>query len=249
MYVSMDPRVIVQRYAQLKQIRIEEFFNIYSNVYSITLHESDEPIKLTIETATTKQDAKVAACATLLESYPRIREIGTSERKSIREIYLSKPGIDYIEYSRQTVLQNIRIHWNDESFFENDHIYDIVSFDSEGRPLRLVQFCCNMTDVYLFELPRYQAEVIRLMENNHIKKIVCDIRSEESSLGITIHNYVDIQPDSKKSLTSLIEDITHVKLKKNKTMHIIGWNGRLTKNQIDYAAADALWTYKCYIDR
>jgi hypothetical protein len=242
---TYDPRFIVQRYAQLKNAAIHESFDNDSRVYSITLDEGEgaSPLTVSVQTETTKQDAKLTACIKLLEICPRIKIVGTSVRKSIREIYESKPGTDYVEYSRQTVLKNCNIHFNNTAFFKMNH--DVVSFDSEGRPLRLAQFCCNMTDVYLFDLPKYYDDVVQILTDPHIKKIVCDLRSEESSLGIVIQNYIDIQGTNQRSLTSLIEVVDQVQLKKNRMIHVIGWNHTLTKNQVDYAAADALWTFHC----
>ena len=154
---------------------------------------------------------------------------------------------DYLAYSRDTVLRDCRIRYNDPSFFDMD--LKVVSFDSEGRPLRLAQFCSGK-DVYLFDLPTYYHEVRRVLEDPDVKKILCDARSEEASFGIAIHNYTDIQAGSpeRKSLAKLVEAHTGVTVKKNRLIHMHGWKHerRWTKDQLDYAAADVLWTLAVY---
>ena len=232
-----SPIGIVQRYSQLTKIPIIESYDIDTHMYSIILG----CMSVSVVVTTTKQAAKAEACQKLIEQGGDILQIGTAARKSWKEIYESMPGVDYLKYSRATVLQGCRIHINDPSFFNMD--MKVVSFDSEGRPLRLAQLCCSMTDVYMFDLPLYYNQVRRVLTNPRIKKIVCDRKSEEVSFGIEIHNYIDVQDgQDRKSLAKLIEAHTGVAVKKNRVIHMNGWKSNLTKDQIDYAAADALWT-------
>jgi 3'-5' exonuclease len=241
----VDPRFIVQRYAQLKKLPIGEQFDNDTHVYTIQLGDYIE----SVETHTTKQAAKTEACRILIDKFPHIEVIGTAPRPSMDDLHAMQPGEDYIAYSRATVLQKCRIHYNDESFFEQQ--FDTVAFDSEGRPLRLAQFCCDDENVYIFDLPKYTQQVKGILTNPAIKKIVCDIRSEELSFGVEITNYLDIQDmksEQKKSLVACIQQQCGVTLKKNKRIHIHGWdhnNSHLSRDCVDYAAADALWTYLC----
>ena len=154
----MDPRFIVQRYCQLQHVPMQESFNNDTRMFTITLGDTT----VSVRTDSTKQAAKTAACEKMLEVIPAIRKIGLSPRTST-------PGIDYVAYSRDTILRGARMHLNDLSFFDMDH--KVVSFDSEGRPLRLAQFCCNKTDVYLFDLPQYYDDVIRVLTNPNIKRL------------------------------------------------------------------------------
>ena len=238
----MDLLGIVQRYSQLKKIPVNESYDNESHVYSVTVGDMHVSV-----IAETKQLAKADAFRKLLELNADILRVGASAKQSWKERFAAMPGIDYLAYSRDTVLRDCRIRYNDPSFFDMD--LKVVSFDSEGRPLRLAQFCSGK-DVYLFDLPTYYHEVRRVLEDPDVKKILCDARSEEASFGIVIHNYTDIQAGSpeRKSLAKLVEAHTGVTVKKNRLIHMHGWKHerRLTKDQLDYAAADVLWTLAVY---
>lgn len=155
--------------------------------------------------------------------------------------YHSKPGIDYLQYSRDNILPKTTIHINNSEFFNQKHT--LLSFDSEGsNPPCLAQFCSNPEQVYLFYLPQFINEVTDILQDPNIQKIVCDIKAEEKSFNKKINNYVDIQGKERKSLVNCIKERFHVQLKKDARIHFKGWIQPFTQDQIDYASADAIWT-------
>jgi len=155
--------------------------------------------------------------------------------------YNSKPGIDYLKYSRENILPKTKIHINNPDFFNQSH--KILSFDSEGsNPPCLAQLSSDPENVYLFYLPQFKDQVANILQDPNITKIVCDIKAEEKSFNQKIINYVDIQGTNRKSLVNCIKDKFNVQLKKDARIHFKGWIQPFTQDQIDYAAADAIWT-------
>jgi hypothetical protein len=193
---------------------------------------------------TNKKDMRHIACQVFVDTY----DIKSQVPPSYREIFEAKPGIDYLTYSRDSVLKETQIHINDFAFFEQKHA--IVAFDSEGAdPPVLAQFCSDPAHVYLFYLPDYKEQVAAILQDPDTVKIVCDGAAEEKFFKFPLINTIDIQGPERKSLVTCIKDKFDVELKKNKHIHMRGWHVPFTEDQIDYAAADAIWTLKIHSNK
>ena len=191
-----------------------------------------------------RRHLRMIACGNFVEKYAE--EIEVTKRKE-------KEGIDYMDYSSHTVLSSVKkVYFNDTSVFDilkPTH----VALDTEGIPPILAQVCFDENTVALFELPRFTGFIKFLMEDPNIMKIVCDVRSEERNFAkyapIKLQNYIDIGSGpngAQYSLVRLIKDNFDIQLKKDKGLHIRGWRAPLPQKHIDYAIADAVWTYKIW---
>jgi ribonuclease D len=133
---------------------------------------------------------------------------------------------------------------NDTRFFEKK--LDVIAFDTEGqKPPTIAQLCADPKHVYIFELDKHMEAVKKLLADGSVKKIVCDLAAEQAQMGL-IANAFDLQDSKKKSLVTIIHEKFGISMYKNKRIHFKGWNLPLSDDQIDYAAADAIWTYLCY---
>lgn len=151
---------------------------------------------------------------------------------------------NYLDTSRKVVMVGATIHYNNTEIFKTKP--DVVAFDSEGQnPPTIVQLCACPTDVYILEYDKHSEMIKELLVDSSVKKIVCDLKAETMQLG-HICNAVDIQGHDKKSLVKIINEFFGIPMYKDKKIHYSGWKLPLSKNQIEYAAADALWTYLCY---
>jgi hypothetical protein len=164
-----------------------------------------------------------------------------------QDIHNFRAGVDYIKYSRDNILADCKIHYNNDDFFETHKDCELIAFDSEGnKPVSLAQICVDMNNVYLFDLPQYFEKIKDILINPNIKKIICDVYAEQRVFNIFIKNAYDIQGNDRKSLVTCIHEVFDIKLKKPKSVHITGWKTPLSQKHIDYAAADVLWMYKLY---
>ena len=157
---------------------------------------------------------------------------------------VSPGALEYIGASRNSVLAGANIHMNDTRFFEKK--LDIIAFDTEGqKPPTIAQLCADPKHVYIFELDKHMEAVKKLLADGSVKKIVCDLAAEQAQMG-PISNAFDLQDSKKKSLVTIINEKFGISMYKNKRIHFRGWSLPLSDDQIDYAAADAIWTYLCY---
>jgi hypothetical protein len=164
-----------------------------------------------------------------------------------QDIHNFRAGVDYIKYSRDNILVDCKIHYNNDDFFEIHKDCELIAFDSEGnKPVSLAQICVDLNNVYLFDLPQYYEKIKDILINPNIKKIICDVYAEQRVFNIFIKNVYDIQGNDRKSLVTCIHEVFDIKLKKTKSVHITGWKPPLSQKHIDYAAADVLWMYKLY---
>ncbi len=232
----------VSSYAHQNKLKIHENYKIdyftsngiFQN-YSIKIGSKE--INIQKDQNIIKKDVRFYAYKEFYEKYEYL-----FIKPKIPKVYnTTKPGIDYLKYSRDSILTETTIHINNIEFFNMS--FNLVSFDSEGsNPPCLVQFCFEPTNVYLFYLPQFKYQVSNILQNPNITKIVCDVKSEEKSFKTNIINYIDIQGKERKSLVTCIKDKYNIELKKNKRIHFKGWKQPFTQDQIDYAAADAIWT-------
>ena len=186
-----------------------------------------------------KRELRMMACKHFVELYGTLIEDAK---------YKPKTGIDYLEYSSDTVLRDVK-----NVYVNNPTVFDklkptVVSFDSEGQPPTLVQIGFDEHTVALFHLPQYTELVKYLLQDPNIKKIICDVDAEERAFKIKCQNLVDIgelgMDGKKKSLITRIHELYGTELKKSKQLHIRGWAHPLPQAHIDYAIADAVWIWK-----
>lgn len=154
---------------------------------------------------------------------------------------------EYIEASRNSVLCGANIHINDTRFFEKR--LGVIALDTEGQdPPTIVQLCADERHVYIFDFDKHVEPLRELLGDPSVRKVVCDLRAEESQLG-PIANAADIQDSRRLSLVKTVGEMFGVHMYKDKRIHFRGWRAPLSDDQIDYAAADALWTYLCYVKK
>lgn len=227
---------VIQHYSKVFRIPIIESYK--NNIYSINIGQYKDEIQIT---SNDFRNIKQQAYKEFFNKH------GVSISNEL--IKYKNDAFDYIKYSQDTILQNCTIHMNDETFFDFTKTYTgILSFDSEGnRPITLAQFCFNSEHVYLFELPKYIENVREILQNDSIKKIVCDLYAEQKAFNIIIENVYDIQCNENKSLVTCIAHEFNINLRKNKGLHIRGWHHPLPPRHIDYAAADVLWQLQLYL--
>jgi hypothetical protein len=194
-------------------------------------------------TDSTKKAMRQIACQAFVDTHP---EIKAQIPPSYKEVFDAKPGIDYLTYSRDHVLPSATIHINDPTFFDQEHT--LVAFDSEGAdPPVLAQLCADPAHVYLFHLPEYMPQIVALLRDTAVTKVVCDGAAEEKFFKFPLQNTIDIQGPDRKSLVTRIREVFGVELKKNKHIHMRGWHAPFTEDQREYAAADAIWTLKVHL--
>jgi len=191
-----------------------------------------------VESNVNKKAIKNMAYQEFIDQYP---DVLNTNKRNIREKYDEQPGYDYIRYC-EDLLKDYVIHWNDISFFATPK--DVVSFDSENKPPTLAQFCVGY-DIYLFDLPDHMSNVLKILQDPSICKIVCDVVAEEKTFG-NIENVYDVQQNQNKSLSTCIQERFDIQLKKNKMIHIRGWHKPLSADHIKYAAADVMWLWKLF---
>ena len=249
--MTVNPIGIVSAYAFKHKLKVHEhhrceYFTPQGVFQTFSISIGNDSINIQKNVDLPKKEVRCQAYKEFYETYKPIFEKPKTisvPKLSLKEQYESKPGLDYLQYSRDTVLQDVTVHVNLPEFFSMYHT--MLSFDSEGgKPPCLAQFCSDPTTVYLFYLPQFMKEVCDILQDSNIAKIVCDKSAEEKSFGVSICNYVDIQGGNRKSLVTCIKEKFDVELKKDKRLHMNGWHQPFTKNQIDYAVADAIWTYK-----
>ena len=226
---------LVNRHAvQLGCLRSESYSETPSGC-TMTVTVGDMSVTVSAPPGTPKKDTRAAAMKAFVERY------GMPAPKS------TDGSQEYTEASRQHVLHGANIHFNDTSFFEKKHI--MVALDTEGqRPPTIVQLCADEKHVYIFEFDKHAEPIREMLGDRSVKKIVCDLRAEESQLG-PITNVADIQDSRRLSLVNTVAELFGVRMYKDKRVHFRGWRMPLSDDQIDYAAADALWTYLCYVKK
>jgi hypothetical protein len=156
---------------------------------------------------------------------------------------------DYVKYGIKNILPYITIHFNDPKFF--DITYYTLTTDSEGHYAnkypQIIQFATSPTDIYIFTVELFLDNILNILQNPNILKIVFDLNAEEKAFKTKYNNVLDLQTSSKISFIKLIYDKLKVNLKKNKKIHIIGWDANhLSQNQLYYSAFDVAWMYKIY---
>jgi len=226
---------LIHTYSQIFKLRIDESFK--DMIYTIKVgnfkieYEADSSI-------TNIKEIKLNAQQLFIDKYKDIME---------KDIHNFRAGVDYIKYSKEHILTDCKIHYNNDEFFETHKDCTLIAFDSEGnKPVSLAQICVDLNNVYLFDLPQYYDQIKEILINPNIKKIICDVYAEQRVFNIFIKNVYDIQGNDRKSLVTCIHEVFNIKLKKTKSVHITGWKTPLSQKHIDYAVADVLWMYKLY---
>lgn len=148
---------------------------------------------------------------------------------------------DYVEYSRSFLdLKNVKVYYNTLPKI----IPDMIAFDTEGfisDTCSLVQIAVDERTVYLFTNVQM---IFPVLINPTIKKLVF-ASGNESRIFPGIQNLYDLQYGS-ESLTTRIDQVFGVKLKKDKTIHQNGWIDPFTDDERDYAISDVIWLLKLY---
>lgn len=223
---------LVNRHVMRTGCMREEEYSQNESSSTIKIQVSDMSVTASAPLGIAKKDLRNMALKAFVERYGLPAPKATASAK------------DYINESRNTVIAGANIHINDTKIFEKK--LDIVAFDTEGQyPPTTAQLCSDPKHVYIFDLSKHMDQVKGVLADRSVKKIVCDINAEQAQVG-PICNYYDIQEGQKKSLVKIIEDTFGLCMYKNKRIHFDGWRFPLSDDQIDYAAADALWTYLCY---
>lgn len=230
--------------------------NTYAQIFKLCVDESykDKIYKIKVGNLTIEYDNGTggtgdAGAENIKDIRIKAQEAFVDKHKDTIEtdIHNFRAGVDYIKYSRDTILKDCKIHYNNDEFFETHKNCELIAFDSEGnKPVSLAQICVDLNNVYLFDLPKYSEKIIEILINPNIKKIICDVYAEQRVFNIFIKNVYDIQVNDRKSLVTCIHEVFDIKLKKPKSVHITGWKTPLSNKHIDYAAADVLWMYKLY---
>ena len=227
---------IVSAYAHQNKLKIYEDYKSNGIFQQFTIKIANDQIDFSSNL--TKKIMRFNAYKSFYEKYKHLF-IKIKIRKFYN--YDSKPGMDYLQYSQDGILTKTKIHINNTEFFNQNHT--LLSLDTEGtNPPCLVQLCEEQTNVYLFYLPQFINEIKNILNDPNVTKIVCDIKAEEKNFNQNITNYIDIQGTKRKSLVNCIKERFNVELKKDARIHFKGWKQPFTKDQIDYAAADAIWT-------
>lgn len=156
---------------------------------------------------------------------------------------------DYVKYGKKNLLPFIKIKMNDPSFFEKKH--SLLAVDSEGHKKNgypeIIQFAVSKTDVYIFEVLPFIEQIKSILTDENVLKTVFDLGAEERAFGIKYKNVVDLQKP-REGFVKMIYDCFGVSLKKNKRVHIIGWDAKkLTYDQVCYSAFDVVWMYRLYV--
>lgn len=219
---------IVNRFSQMSRFPIREVFLESNGELSLDLYVGEYHVKVFQKAGagTTKKSLKHLACALFVQTYIN----------PITQMFnYASQAADYLEYSRTTVLKNANIHINKIPETKPTKI----AFDSEGIPPMLIQICFDEKNVYLYTDLTYPCT---LLYDPTVEKLICDVQAEQRQFG-PIPNATDIQGPEKKSLVKHVNEYENVHLQKDKRVHIRGWHYPFTKDQIDYAAADALWIW------
>jgi hypothetical protein len=171
------------------------------------------------------------------------------EKYNIHNAIFKLEAFDFVYYGKTYILPYIHIRLNDESFFEQKHT--ILTTDSEGhypnQYPQIIQFATSDTNVYIFNVDKYKQEILDILKDQNILKVVFDLNSEERVFKIKYNNVIDLQKNG-ISFVKLIYDKFNIKLKKNKRIHFNGWDANnLTEQQINYSAFDVIWMYHLYI--
>lgn len=218
----------VNRFSQISRLPLSEKFTETQQQLTLYLSVGDLHVEVSrpIGAGTTKKLLKQLACDQFVQTYAQQIEHALTYKNQ---------AADYLKYSRQTILQNATIHLNEIPNIKPTKI----AFDSEGVPPTLIQICFDPNNVYLFTDLAYPKS---LLYDPTVQKIICDLSAEQRQFG-PIPNAIDIQGPDRKSLVTCVNEFAKVHLQKDKRVHIRGWRHPFTKDQIEYAAADALWIW------
>lgn len=234
-----------------------EYLNEYSKLSHIpiikTIIESNEGEKICI-----KLGNRTAIASTEEEAIDIfIKKYNINE--CIKELNRLKTADDYIKYGQLNILPYSKLFINNADFFSKTH--HIITVDSEGHNNRnypeIIQFGVhdieNETEdseysgysAYIFNVKIFLVDILKVLQDNSIKKVVFDLNSEQRAFGIKFANTLDIQPPN-LSFVKYIYDKLNINLKKNKRIHMRGWDAyNLTKDQVDYSALDVI--LMCYL--
>lgn len=217
---------IVNRFSQIARLPISEQFSQSEEHIILTLSIGKYSVRVYQTLGTTKKRLRSLACDLFNQTFAQ----------QIDDVFnYNAQALDYLQYSRNTILKHATIHMN--------KIPDIkpskIAFDSEGIPPVLAQICFDPNNVYLYTDLTYPTA---LLHDSKVEKIICDVQAEQRQFG-TIPNATDIQGPDRKSLVTCVSEHTKIQLKKDKRVHMMGWRHPFTQDQIDYAAADALWIW------
>ncbi len=150
---------------------------------------------------------------------------------------------DYTTFSVQTIFNGVDLYIDKVP----SSWPSVVSLDTEGYDADLIQVATNETTVYFY---RNKELIQEMLNDKSIKKIVFAGGSEKYHFP-EIQNVYDLQNKTRLPLVSLEDTIKEVfgyRLVKDKSLHSReSWSTNpLSKEQTEYAAADALWIYRIY---
>lgn len=170
------------------------------------------------------------------------------QKYNIHDAIFKLEAYDFVYYGKTYILPYIHIRLNDPSFFEQKHT--VLTTDSEGhypnQYPQIVQFATSENNVYIFNVDKYKQQILEILEDPNILKIVFDLNSEERVFKIKYNNVIDLQKNG-ISFVKLIYNKFNIKLKKNKRIHFRGWDAnKLSEEQINYSAFDVIWMYYLY---
>lgn len=217
---------IVNRFSQIARLPISEQFSQSDDQIILRLSIGEHSVRVSQPLGTTKKRLRSLACDLFNKTYAQ----------QIDDVFNYKAqALDYLQYSRNTILKHATLHMNEIP----DTYPTKIAFDSEGIPPVLAQICFDPHNVYLYTDLTYPT---LLLYDSNVEKIICDVQAEQRQFG-TIPNATDIQGPERKSLVTCVNEHINIQLKKDKRVHMRGWHPPFTQDQIDYAAADALWIW------
>lgn len=238
---KMNDTQIVLCYSQITKKKVVEQFEDDGSQRSFRLQVGDDEVVVTDVVPIQRKVLKHKACRIYVETFKAEIHKAMDMHKLSQQ---SPPtGLDFVQYSKSTILRNVSLHLNDPAFFEQQH--SVVAFDSEGQPPTIVQFATGTRHVYIFYVDQFKDQIRKVLSDTSVLKILCDKRAEERHFG-EIANVHDIQANEKKSLVRLINETFNVELYKDKRIHFNQWRLPLTRQQVDYAAADVKWMFMLY---
>ncbi len=233
--IGMESASMINHYSQITNQIIKENCYYKDNNRYYELSVGNLKVEVISDLVQSKKNLRQLACDEFIKLYSS--HIENTKINHLKNKTENK--IDYLEYSRKTILNNVNTYLNEKLPLEKPKL---ISIDSEGQPIKLAQIAINENTVYLYTEIDY---VKTLLADPDIKKILCDISAEERSFGCNIVNYHDIQGLERKSLTRCIYEKYGIDLLKSKKIHFNNWD-IISEKHIEYAISDAIWTWKIY---
>lgn len=221
---------LVNRYSQLVNLPVVEKLldDGSTRTFQMAIGDLNVSVSEAFAAGVTKKALKKKACELFISLYS----------EEINRIFLPKHGFDYLQFSKEHLLAEVKVCMNVPMSFKPR----VIAFDSEGQPPTLVQMCVAENLVYLYT----DIDMCKhMLEDDSILKIMCDANAEQRHFG-ALNNVFDLQEKERKSLVRCIYEMFGINLIKDKRVHIRGWKLPLTKPQLDYAVADVIWMWKIY---